>query len=534
MPPEHLHIIKANDADTEGLWTRRLESFARTRESDRVLVKENAMRRVWRLTDAAGDFFVKEHFRHGWRQRMQDVLRGDPAFIEFRASQYGLRSGLPVVHIGACARWINADSKHVVLTVSAAIENAISLADAFDRIDADAKCTQRKRRLDALLEAVAVLFAKAHDAAFVLVDAHPGNILIQTGPTDRPTCFMVDIYDSRLGRVVDECDAARNLAALNQWFSRRTSRSRRLHFVKHYLAQSRRRGSPEDLKAFAAQVIAESLRHDRKLERKRDRRIGRGNAFFKACRLAGGRRAWIAVRSRYLARALPINEAAFADLGRIESSTPENKPTGVTPVASGDTHTETWFAQSLRDRLTWKFLGSPGRRLFRSSWRALHRGIPAAGGVRCIEGRTLLGLAWSSWTPLGPNDGQPLPVLLHDVSTADRREALHAVGRLLADTALAGLAIRNPSTHRLWATRSRDGRLAVYWSGIDGLPVSRPAPPHIWKWVLNQFVADPTVRRQLSRTDRARVIRGFSWRMGAASGGYRSLLREIEEAGAPH
>ena len=352
--------------------------------------------------------------------------------------------------------------------------------------------------------------------------------------TGRTECIFVDIYDSRLGRPVSGHDAARNLAALNQWFSRRASRSRRLRFLKHYLTQSKRRGSPGDIKTFATQVLAESLRHDAKLERKRDRRIGRNNAFFKARRLPNGACAWVAARSRYLARALPIDEMTFAQLNNLKALAEADAQTGDTPVATDEPHTETWFARSLRDRLIWKFASSPGRQLFRSSWRALHRGIPAAGGVRCIDKATLLGSAWSSWTPLGPAHGKPLLTLLLEVGPQDRRNVLNAAGRLLADTALAGLAILNANSHGLWAAQSPAGHITVYWSGIEATPLSRPAGPHVWKWMLNRLAADPAIRVHLSRADRARVIRAFCRRMGAAAGEFRPLLRDISDSAAVH
>ncbi len=514
-----------------------------TQEARATLVKSNELRRVWLVHYpsvihaveqnhglAAPDrathdptpegnrprgracFYVKEHLAARFGARLKSLVRGSPAKAEYRASRYAAEHGVPAVEIVA---WATGE-RGVSLTLSPAEEEAVPLSQAFEDVAATGDAAARKQRIDGLIEGVAGLLAAAHEARFVAADMHPGNILVRRKDAAFH-CVFVDLYGARRGRSVDDVTAARNLAALNQWFQSRASRSQRLRLLKRYIELTQGGFSAGRFKQFAKLALDRAERHAQILYRKRDRRIGRDNAFFGKMRTPGGR-AWVALRRRYLHRSLPVSREALDRQGWANRLA---EPASL----RNDSTAESFFSEGSVAGLTWRFGGSPAWRRFRTSWLALHRGIPAAGGLACVE-RGAVFVRHCVWLSAAPQEGVSFTAMMARERGALRRSALEQAGRLLADTATHGLVIRNPALHRVGVTCAA-GDVRVYWRGIEGMALRRPLPEHVWRWTLASLAADRALRG-LTTADRARVLRRFCQRMGRADrGDWRELYRWI-------
>ncbi|MEE9297327.1 MAG: lipopolysaccharide kinase InaA family protein [Phycisphaerae bacterium] len=241
-----------------------------------VLIKSNPVRRVWRFSIAGRKFFVKVYMRLSAFAGIRRLLRGSDARREWRAGRWAQRNDVPTVRFVAYGR-----GGGRCYLVSEAVRDAKTLSESW------LQGTDKW----ALLRAVADLLAAAHDAGFVHGDEHPNNILVF--PAEGRPCgaCYVDIYSARLGWRVSKAEAAQSLAQLNQWFSPRTSRRRRLRFLGAYCLR-RAHGDTREARAMMRRLgplIAEaSQRQAERLWRKRDRRILRSNRYFTAIQRADG------------------------------------------------------------------------------------------------------------------------------------------------------------------------------------------------------------------------------------------------------
>lgn len=477
-----------------------------------VLVKQNALRRVYRVEHDGRAYFVKHHFQRGPAQRLKKLLLGSPAGIEYRASRYARAHGVPAVELVACAERIDDWRPHVSASVSVAIDGALALADEFERIAQLDDARERRAGRRALGDALARLIAAAHQAAFLHPDSHPGNVLVTRDATAGFACTYVDVYGARCGREVSDADAARTLAALHQWFAPRTSRTERLAFLKTYAGLRSRWASREVFRHFARRVAVAARRHTHELYRKRDRRIGRNNAFFARATLPDGQRAAVTLRHRSAARLL----------GEIPAYTPAewvkvlSQPIGraEAPPGAARLEMETLFADRPTTAFAWRVLGSPSWRRYRTACQALNRDLPAALGLACVTQSAVWGVVRADWVLGAAASGRALLRFLEDAPPAERRAALEAVGRLVADTVLHGLALRTLGAARIEIATDSHGTLRAYWVGVEGVALRGPARPLVALWMLGQLARSVHDAAQVTRADRVRVVQAYCRRAG--------------------
>src|SRR5262249_28498935 len=93
---------------------------------------------------------------------------------------------------------------------------------------------RRSRVRQKLARALGIMTARLHDAGFLHVDFHPGNILVRFTTSDEPELVMIDLDALRRRRQVDWKAARQNLALLNHFFWVRSSRTDRLRFLESY------------------------------------------------------------------------------------------------------------------------------------------------------------------------------------------------------------------------------------------------------------------------------------------------------------
>ena len=515
-------------------WRARLERFETDwlaeKPTDRLtLVKASAVRQVYRLELPDATFYVKRHVGRGVVQRVKGLLRGSPARIEYRASRYTTEHGVPAIQIAAYGKANEGNAGLVSWTVSPALEGARTLAAAYRGASALADRPARRSAVADLTESTARLLATAHEAAFLHPDNHPRNILVQRAADGKTACLFVDLYGARCGRVVSDSEAARSLAALDMWFAGRASRTNRLRFLRSYCAW---RNKPR--RALARLVSGSVRRHARTLYRKRDRRIGRNNAYFAAFDLPDGRRAAFTRRFRNLAELLPV-VTPQAD--------PEEWKRRLTEEAHGSCEAldlpgqscgvvaEDFFAPSWLSGLIWCLLGSPAWRRYRTACQAVNRDIPIAAGLACICSRHSGIVDRASWLMLRPCGSEPLVRWLKKRSGRARHRVLEDVGRLVTETADKGLGLRRLDVSRLEVASSAEEDAVVFWAGVEGVSLSSSTSEPAALCMLTDLARSVQLLTSVQRTDQARVLRACWIRVGGPgrTDGWKVWWRRIED-----
>jgi len=474
------------------------------RESTVQKIKESADRCVFRLNHATGIFYVKQHVRSGWIARVKDALLGDPARREFEAGRFAYARDVPaIVVVAHCTRALPG-GRRAAATISSAEQDAAGFAQAWTNTLQNAASNQAHRPALELIGALAQVTAKAHNAAFLHPDNHPGNILVRRSAAHAPECIYVDLYGARVGRLVTEADAARNLATLDQWFRGRATRGLRWRFLREYTALRRNWRTRAALRRFARLIDAAARRHARRLYAQRDRRIGRRNAFFDRQIAEDG--ACVLTTRRF--RRLP----ELLDVPTPDAPTGQgpNAPTGPAPADIGETH----YAQRWTEELAWWVGGSPAWRRFRGACTLMNRDIPTVIPLACRWTRRRLGIGQCAWRALRPADSATLREWMDAATGCDRSRLLVSAGRLIAETLARGAVVRNPSPLRIEVSGMLGGAVRVYWSGVEVSTVAVPAPAHARNWMLAQLAQSVAADPGVSHTDRARVLRACCRRLG--------------------
>jgi hypothetical protein len=489
------------------------------RESKVEKTKESADRRVYRLSHPTGVFYVKQHVRHGIFAGVKDALLGDPARREFDAGCYAKTHGVPTIAIVAySARKLTAGHR-AVATISVAENNVTVLAHCWidaGRQSSECRCDLMRR----LTRSLPRLIATAHDAAFLHPDNHPGNILVRNGAAAEPECVYVDLYGVRLRKPVEERDAAKNLAVLDQWFRSRATRTQRFRFLKAYAGLRRKWTTRAARKHFAALVQAAAHRHARKLYAQRDRRISRRNAFFDRQFAEDG--AIVMTTRRF--RRLP----ELLDLPTPDLAASAVRSGDATSAAAPDT-AETFYAPHWTTAFAWRIGESPAWRKYRSACLLMNRDVPTVVPLACRWTIERQGIRQCGWRRLRPADGATMREWLDAAFGRVRCQLLDAVGRLIADTLARGAVIHDASAVNIEVSGMLRGNLRVYWAGVHASAVRVPAPRHVQTWMLARLAARVAGDPGVTHADRARVLRACCRRLGIARppGGWKPMWREI-------
>jgi len=478
-------------------------------------LKSNAQRRIHRFELPGGAYFLKLHLVRGAAGRLKQLVTGGPAVRELRASRYADAAGIPAVLISARIEFGSRFRPGTSLTISREVSGVRSLKDAFADIAALPEAHRRRAGLRALSDGVAQLLATAHNQAFLHHDVHPENVLVRQAESGASSCLFVDLAGARCGREVSDSDAARNLAALDQWFSARVTRTDRLRFLKTYAQLRRRRYAPAAFRRLVELIASAARRHAARLYAQRDRRIGRRSAFFD--RQAAGE--GVVINSTLRFRGLPAMLGVAA-------------PDETTPGAAGgsaEAFAESFIAPDRAAGLSWRVAGSPASRKYRSACRLMNRDLPSVMPLACREARRGLIVAECGWRWLRPPDAATLGEWLDAASGRDRSRLLETTGRLIANTLLRGMVIYDPGPTRVEVTGMLRDRVRVYWAGVDATTIGVPAGRHACAWMLAQCALRTERDAQFTRADRARVLRACCRRLGRTllPGGWKEAWRGV-------
>ncbi len=382
-----------------------------------VRIKVGHARATWRVTIDDRTVFAKVIHQAGFVARLWRGAFGHAPSLALRAftgvatsaerewyaSREAQRRGVCVVRslavgvsgVAPTAKAMGRALRTVLL--SAGLTDAVALTDAWERNVERGPAHKRRLAATSLIEAVARLFAVAHERGFVHGDAHPNNILVRASSSGEFEAVYLDVHSARLERRAASLRrSARCLAQLDQYFQRRATRAQRLRFLRQYLARrpsmiassSRRSARRELLRMLMPAKVA----HASRLARERDRRLLRNGPCFSTLSLGGGWKATVVLR---LERRHVFPEAEVPDRAEVDWRTILEPlvETAADMRAAGMSFNHQGLGVEVRRtgnffaRLMATLRGSPHRRVFERCHKQRHRDIRNELMLACAEHR---------------------------------------------------------------------------------------------------------------------------------------------------
>lgn len=359
--------------------------FALEREQGAVFIKAGHARTTWRVTLDSRTVFAKLLDNAGLVNRLKHRVIGDAAQREWRISREAEARDIPVVRcLAVGAR--DSPSPRTVL-ISEAVAGAVSLSESWERDVERLGWPNRRTAAGDLIQAVARLFAVAHERGFVHRDAHPNNILVRTAPSGEVEAVFVDIHAARvLRRPASVKHAVDSLAQLDQYFHRRATRTERLRFLRSYLTRRRlddrcvgERGLD---RMYVAMLARAGASHAERLAQQRDRRLRRDGKYFSKFSLDGGWTATVALQleRRHVFPEADVPDQTVADwrafLGPLLPTMTDLRATGATFDHNG-LHLELRRLTPFVKRVLAALRETAHKRFFERCHKLRHRDVPA-------------------------------------------------------------------------------------------------------------------------------------------------------------
>jgi tRNA A-37 threonylcarbamoyl transferase component Bud32 len=241
-------------------------------------VKSGPHRIVYRVELPEGNLYIKHFLVPNRRAILRQWFRRGKGRNEGKRSQRLAAIGVPTIWPIA----LGEQRKRKFL-----FENYLVTPEISDSAPLDEFAMQqlpewpeprRSRVRRKLAEALGLMTARLHDAGFLHVDFHPGNILVRFTAPDEPELVMIDLDALRQRRRVDWKAARQNLALFNHFFWVRSSRTDRLRFLANY--RRHRRGPATGLERAARQIEAATRTWAERLWRRWGRRCRSSNKYF--------------------------------------------------------------------------------------------------------------------------------------------------------------------------------------------------------------------------------------------------------------
>jgi tRNA A-37 threonylcarbamoyl transferase component Bud32 len=276
----------ANDLQVENLdWT----SPEKLHHAE--LVKENPLRRVWRVRIGEKEYYAKYYYRNGRRWKIKRFLRGPECVKEWRVARYAQSHGVACVKPAAYAVVKSSAGKMDCLLLTESIRRSFPLDDYWKSL-LNLGRSESQHRISELEDSLAELLARAHQGGISHSDLHPGNLLVEPQQSGRPKVYLVDLQSIRIGRRVSDQEAIYNLAQLNQWFRLNATLTQRMRLLKRYMSYRRKmageagaKWSTQTFKVWAKMMEEAAYEHAAKLMASRDRRTMRRSKYFEFLRL---------------------------------------------------------------------------------------------------------------------------------------------------------------------------------------------------------------------------------------------------------
>jgi len=245
-------------------------------------VKTGPHRTVYRLSLAAGEFYLK-HFRaNNWKTLLLNALRPTKADLEWNAALRIAQLGLPTFESVALGRirrnGLVADSFLVSRGITQAIPldefASLTLQPVIEQIGqpTDPNACRQSELRQQLASALGELAGRLHLAGVEHADFHAANVLVRIDADGLPQLWLIDLHRVYFRHVLSLDQRFNNLAFLHQYFTDKSTRADRLRFYRAYRLA---------LKNFAASPACDDT-SDERIE----------IAALESCLAAGAHRGW--------------------------------------------------------------------------------------------------------------------------------------------------------------------------------------------------------------------------------------------------
>jgi tRNA A-37 threonylcarbamoyl transferase component Bud32 len=251
------------------------------------IIKSGPHRVVYRVALPEGTLFIKHYLVPNRRAILRQWFRRGKGRNEGKRSQQLAAIGVPTIWPIALGEQRKRKFLFENYLVTPEIPDSIPL-DEFVMEQLPGWPEPRRSRVrQKLARALGIMTARLHDAGFLHVDFHPGNILVRFTTPDEPELVMIDLDALRRRRRVDWKAARQNLALLNHFFWVRSSRTDRLRFLESY--RRHRQGPVKGLRRAARQIEGATRTWAERLWRRWGRRCRSSNKYFE---VATGEASW--------------------------------------------------------------------------------------------------------------------------------------------------------------------------------------------------------------------------------------------------
>jgi len=530
-------------------------------------VKRNIAREVWRVIVDRQEFFAKLYLETGLSGKVRALFRGPGCRLEWRAGDHARRHQIATVEPVACGTVGVRGLKGPSVLITRALPQAIPLHQHWEQNVLLADPRQRRRRANATIEAVASAVARAHQYGFHHRDLHAGNLLATVDQEDRPGVVFVDLHNVRVGARVADRHAIRNLAQLNQWFRRRSTRTDRLRFLRHYLAfrdeLSRRADSGPslglDYRGLVAALDEAAERHAHWLWAKRDRAAMRDGKYFCHLKTRNGWRGHAYLRTKHPSdysraskmhlirsqwrqwldhppdllrrdRSGLIKDSHSAYVCRAQLATSE----GPLEVICKRARPRTWLK-----KFYYLFRDSRNLRSWKYGYQLLNRDLPTARPLAVVERRVAGLLLDSMVLAEAIPGGRDLDVflrvgLLHEDPKRLRGlkdQLITGLVRLVKDFQAKGFAHRDFKASNLlvqWDPAASDPPRLVLVD-LDGLSLQRRLSGRERIRPLMRLNVSLDEAKLVTRTDRLRFLKAYLIGPGRSDAGWKATWRELAQ-----
>lgn len=531
-----------------------------------VRIKQNAVRSVWRAEIGGRHYYLKYYTHDDWRDRFKRLARGPACEIEFQNALFALKTGIPAIQPLACCSQLRESGCARSLLVTQAVQPAYPLNEYWELIGSDENLDRSRRDRYALIDLLAEMIARAHQAGFEHRDIHAANILVHPLGRRRYRTFFVDLQSVRVGRPLSDRLVVRNLGMLNQWFRRHAGICDRLRFLRRYLRwrneyeaafrQARPLTMAFDELVFALAENAE--RHAGRLWAKRDRRVCRSGKYFSKIRLGNGWSGHVFLQSKRVtldseSSGLVLSrEWWHAQLPRLlatvaetcDASCKESHSARVSRAELTTNHgrlaviIKRPLARNQRRKFRMLFGTSRSRRGWKTGYALLNRDIPAARPLAMLERRLGPLVLDSVLITEQIGDSRDLEahlrgsyaVLEPRAWSRHKRVLSSLLARRLRQLAERGFIHRDCKAQNVLVREQP--RLNLIWIDMDGIRRVHHVSLKDELRALARLHVSLSEVPGVTRTDRIRFLKTYLARFGVDALAWRQVVRSLERISA--
>ena len=191
-------------------------------------VKRNARREVWRAVIHGKPYYLKYYFSGVWRDLVTNIVQPPACQAEYEGGLFARRAGISAVRPLAYTQNLRRKGRRCALLITEALEPAQPLDEFWRQLQSDEDPQRQRSDSAMLIDQLAQMIARAHQAGFEHRDMHAANILVQPLAPRRYRTVFVDLHSARQGVPLSGRAVVRNLAQLNQWFRKHSTIGDRL------------------------------------------------------------------------------------------------------------------------------------------------------------------------------------------------------------------------------------------------------------------------------------------------------------------